>query len=125
MSSLYSKQRPRILIIGVLLLVIALVALVAWPLVRQALQRAAMAEALSNLRPIKFALDSFATDFDGQYPSDETSERVSDLALGSTWSNDYFRQLFLAGEILDLDGPIGGYNFQAAFSTGWLAGSSV
>ncbi len=33
--------------------------------------------------------------------------------------------LFLAGEMLDLDGPIGGYNFQAAWSTGWLAGSSV
>ncbi len=33
--------------------------------------------------------------------------------------------LFLAGEVLDLDGPIGGYNFQAAFSTAWLAGSSV
>jgi predicted Rossmann fold flavoprotein len=33
--------------------------------------------------------------------------------------------LFIAGEILDLDGPIGGYNFQAAFSTGWLAGESV
>lgn len=33
--------------------------------------------------------------------------------------------LFLAGEVLDLDGPIGGYNFQAAFSTGWLAGESV
>ncbi len=33
--------------------------------------------------------------------------------------------LFLAGEILDLDGPIGGYNFQAAWSTGHLAGSSV
>ncbi|MDZ4657732.1 MAG: NAD(P)/FAD-dependent oxidoreductase [Bythopirellula sp.] len=33
--------------------------------------------------------------------------------------------LYLAGEILDLDGPIGGYNFQAAFSTGWLAGESV
>ena len=31
----------------------------------------------------------------------------------------------LAGEVLDLDGPIGGYNFQAAWSTGWLAGSSV
>ena len=30
--------------------------------------------------------------------------------------------LFIAGELLDLDGPIGGYNFQAAFSTGWLAG---
>jgi predicted Rossmann fold flavoprotein len=33
--------------------------------------------------------------------------------------------LFLAGEVLDLDGPIGGYNFQAAFSTGQLAGLSV
>jgi predicted Rossmann fold flavoprotein len=31
-------------------------------------------------------------------------------------------KLYLAGEVLDLDGPIGGYNFQAAFSTGWLAG---
>jgi predicted Rossmann fold flavoprotein len=30
--------------------------------------------------------------------------------------------LFVAGELLDLDGPIGGYNFQAAWSTGWLAG---
>ncbi len=33
--------------------------------------------------------------------------------------------LYLAGEILDLDGFIGGYNFQAAFSTGYLAGESV
>jgi predicted Rossmann fold flavoprotein len=33
--------------------------------------------------------------------------------------------LYIAGEVLDLDGPIGGYNFQAAFSTGWLAGSSA
>ncbi|XZE54059.1 NAD(P)/FAD-dependent oxidoreductase [Planctomycetaceae bacterium SH139] len=30
--------------------------------------------------------------------------------------------LFVAGEILDLDGWIGGYNFQAAFSTGHIAG---
>lgn len=33
--------------------------------------------------------------------------------------------LFLVGELLDLDGPIGGYNLQAAFSTGYLAGESV
>ncbi len=33
--------------------------------------------------------------------------------------------LYLAGEVLDLDGPIGGYNFQAAFSTGWLAAENV
>ena len=33
--------------------------------------------------------------------------------------------LFIAGEALDLDGPIGGYNFQAAWSTGWLAGTKA
>lgn len=33
--------------------------------------------------------------------------------------------LFLAGELLDLDGPIGGYNFTAAFATGALAGRSA
>ena len=33
--------------------------------------------------------------------------------------------LFFAGEILDLDGPIGGFNFQAAFSTGHLAGCNI
>ncbi len=33
--------------------------------------------------------------------------------------------LHFAGEVLDLDGLIGGYNFQAAWSTGWLAGASV
>jgi len=30
--------------------------------------------------------------------------------------------LYIAGEVLDLDGNTGGYNLQAAFSTGWLAG---
>jgi predicted flavoprotein YhiN len=33
--------------------------------------------------------------------------------------------LFLAGEILDIDGPIGGYNFQAAFATAHAAALSV
>ena len=31
--------------------------------------------------------------------------------------------LHFAGEILDLDGPCGGYNLQWAFSSGWLAGT--
>jgi hypothetical protein len=33
--------------------------------------------------------------------------------------------LFIAGEILDVDGLSGGYNLQAAFSTGWLAGEAA
>lgn len=43
----------------------------------------------------------------------------------STMQSKLVPNLYFAGEILDLDGPIGGYNFQAAFSTGWLAGESV
>ena len=33
--------------------------------------------------------------------------------------------LYLAGEILDIDGVTGGFNFQSAWTTGWLAGKSV
>ncbi len=33
--------------------------------------------------------------------------------------------LYFAGEVLDLDGWIGGYNFQSAWSTGWLAGGQL
>ncbi|TLU84352.1 MAG: aminoacetone oxidase family FAD-binding enzyme [Chlorobium sp.] len=33
--------------------------------------------------------------------------------------------LFFCGELLDYAGEIGGYNLQAAFSTGWLAGSNA
>ncbi len=43
----------------------------------------------------------------------------------STMQSKRVPNLYWAGEVLDLDGPIGGYNFQAAFSTGWLAGLHV
>ena len=33
--------------------------------------------------------------------------------------------LYITGELLDMDGPTGGYNLQAAFSTGWLSGDSI
>jgi predicted Rossmann fold flavoprotein len=42
-----------------------------------------------------------------------------------TMQSKLIPNLYFAGEILDLDGLIGGYNFQSAWSTGWLAGSSV
>jgi hypothetical protein len=35
------------------------------------------------------------------------------------------RGLFLCGEVLDIAGPVGGYNLQAAFSTGFVAGESA
>lgn len=33
--------------------------------------------------------------------------------------------LYFAGEILDIDGVTGGFNFQNAWTTGWLAGNSM
>jgi predicted Rossmann fold flavoprotein len=33
--------------------------------------------------------------------------------------------LFFAGEVLDIDGITGGFNFQAAWTTGWIAGRSL
>ena len=33
--------------------------------------------------------------------------------------------LYLAGEVLDIAGPVGGYNLQAAFATGFVAGESA
>ena len=41
--------------------------------------------------------------------------------LQSRWCDN----LYLAGELLDLAGPSGGFNLQWAFSSGWLAGSSA
>lgn len=42
-----------------------------------------------------------------------------------TMESKFVQGLYLAGEVLDLNGNTGGYNLQAAFSTGWLAGRNA
>lgn len=42
-----------------------------------------------------------------------------------TMSSRKIKNLYFAGEILDLDGPSGGYNLQECWSTGYLAGQSA
>jgi len=42
-----------------------------------------------------------------------------------TMASRLIGNLYFAGEVLDIDGDTGGYNLQAAFSTGWLAGRSA
>lgn len=39
-----------------------------------------------------------------------------------TLESKLVKGLYFAGEVLDIDGETGGFNLQAAFSTGWLAG---
>jgi len=42
-----------------------------------------------------------------------------------TMRSRIIKGLYLCGEVLDIAGPVGGYNLQAAFSTGFVAGESA
>jgi predicted flavoprotein YhiN len=42
-----------------------------------------------------------------------------------TMESKIIPDLYFAGEVLDIDGDTGGYNIQAAFSTGYLAAASI
>jgi len=53
----------------------------------------------------------------GGVPIDEVDPRTMESRLAPG--------LHLAGEILDTDGRLGGYNFQWAWSTGWVAGRAA
>lgn len=42
-----------------------------------------------------------------------------------TMESRHCRGLYFAGEILDIDGVTGGFNFQSAWTTAWLAGNAI
>ena len=42
-----------------------------------------------------------------------------------TMESKHVRGLYFCGEVMDLDGPCGGYNLQWSFSSGFLAGYSA
>jgi predicted Rossmann fold flavoprotein len=43
----------------------------------------------------------------------------------TTMQSRVCRGLYLVGEILDVDGRLGGFNFQWAWSSGWVAGHAI
>jgi len=43
----------------------------------------------------------------------------------STMESKKVKGLYFCGELIDVDGKTGGYNLQAAFSTGWVAGEAA
>jgi predicted Rossmann fold flavoprotein len=45
--------------------------------------------------------------------------------IQSTLQSKFVENLSFAGEVIDVDGPCGGYNIQWAFSSGFLAGSAI
>jgi predicted Rossmann fold flavoprotein len=82
-------------------------------------ERAAVVRALKDLRlPV-----TGTTGFD---KAEVTAGGVAlDEVEPATLESRRVRGLHFIGEVLDVDGPVGGYNFQAAWSTGWAAGSAV
>jgi predicted Rossmann fold flavoprotein len=42
-----------------------------------------------------------------------------------TMESKIIKDLYFAGEVLDIDGVTGGFNFQSAWTTGWIAGQSI
>ena len=42
-----------------------------------------------------------------------------------TMESRLVRNLYFAGEMIDIDGITGGFNFQAAWTTGWIAGNAM
>ena len=49
---------------------------------------------------------------------------ITDEINSKTMESKIIKNLYFAGEIIDVDANTGGYNLQIAFSTGWLAGQA-
>ncbi|MFP6897705.1 MAG: hypothetical protein VCA38_13955 [Roseibacillus sp.] len=92
------SQPVKLMIFSVLSVVLGIMIAFSSPSCRRLGHGHGLAEALNNVRQVKFALDGFATDFDGHFPNADTGQRVVGGGTGLSSSNDYFRQLFMAGE---------------------------
>ena len=96
-----TKLRKGFTLVELLVVIAIIVALaaLATPQIFKALKRAAMAEAINNVKQVKLALDSFAMDFDGQYPNSDTYGRLGGgTGVEISDSNTAYRQLFLSGD---------------------------
>ncbi|HBS86667.1 MAG: hypothetical protein A2W91_11615 [Bacteroidetes bacterium GWF2_38_335] len=90
-------------------------------------KRAGQINSLEKGRLINW-LKTFRMEIKGYRPFAEaiiTSGGVSTREINpKTMESRLIRGLFFTGEVIDLDGPTGGYNLQIAFSTGFVAGNS-
>lgn len=74
-------------------------------------------------------LKDFRVEINGHLPLDAAMVTAGGVSLKEvdprTMQSKLMQGLYFAGEVLDLAADTGGYNLQAAFSTGWLAGNSA
>jgi len=85
-----------------------------------------------NKREMRYLADSlsrFPVPVRGLEGFDSAMTTAGGVALNevnpNTMESRLVPGLYFAGEVLDVDGDSGGYNIQAAFSTGRLAGKSA
>ncbi len=80
-------------------------------------------------RRLKSWLKNFRLEISGYRPLKEAIVTAGGVdtreADPRTMQSKRVAGLYFAGEVLDIQGDTGGYNLQAAFSTGWLAGRSA
>lgn len=78
---------------------------------------------------LKSWLKDFSLEVSGHRPFTEAIITAGGVDLQEvdprTMESRKARGLYLAGEVLDIQGDTGGYNLQAAFSMGWLAGRAA
>ena len=85
------------------------------------LQRKGFYNHLENLLQMAFKVE-------GKTTYKEEFVTAGGISLSNINKNMAFKSLqglYACGEILDMDGITGGYNFQAAWTTGYLAGKSA
>ena len=77
-------------------------------------------------RKLLETLKDFSISLTGMRPVEEAVVTCGGVAVGEvdpkTMESKKAKGLFIAGELLDLDGYTGGFNLQIAWSTGYVAG---
>jgi hypothetical protein len=99
-EAIRSRRKMSAIVLGICLS-IALLVVVAFPVVLKKRGAADRTSALNHLKSLHFALIEFDTDY-GRFPDASTIASVKSatettIPLGTTTSNDYFRQLIAAG----------------------------
>ena len=92
-------------------------------------QRPAGSIQVPERQRLRHWLKNFSLRVVGHRPLAEAIVTAGGVATGEidphTMESRLVRGLYFAGEVIDIQADTGGYNLQAAFSTGWLAGRSA
>lgn len=86
------------------------------------LTRAQAAALLERITRSKLAVDGKSLNKDEFVTCGGVALREVDLR---TMESRFVPRLYFAGELLDIDGITGGFNFQSAWATGWIAGHAM